>query len=104
MRWRFSAVAEPIRLGWYGDDFTGATDTLACLAQAGWRAMPRTATTATMVNMTAGRGARMTDSVGYRESCALSAARGRGDVDAGLDFGGPYRPQSRTKRSNRRTP
>jgi uncharacterized protein YgbK (DUF1537 family) len=27
------------RLGWYGDDFTGATDTLAVLAQAGLRAM-----------------------------------------------------------------
>lgn len=27
------------RLGWYGDDFTGATDTLAELAQAGLRAM-----------------------------------------------------------------
>ena len=25
--------------GWYGDDFTGATDTLAVLAQAGLRAM-----------------------------------------------------------------
>ncbi len=39
MRWRSTAVAEPPRLGWYGDDFTGATDTLACLAQAGQRAM-----------------------------------------------------------------
>src|SRR4051812_23652360 len=28
-----------MRLGWYGDDFTGATDTLAVLAQAGLRAM-----------------------------------------------------------------
>lgn len=27
------------RIGWYGDDFTGATDTLAVLAQAGLRAM-----------------------------------------------------------------
>jgi uncharacterized protein YgbK (DUF1537 family) len=27
------------RLGWYGDDFTGATDTLAVLTQAGLRAM-----------------------------------------------------------------
>jgi 3-oxoisoapionate kinase len=27
------------RFGWYGDDFTGATDTLAVLAQAGLRAM-----------------------------------------------------------------
>ncbi|MBP2231756.1 uncharacterized protein YgbK (DUF1537 family) [Azospirillum agricola] len=27
------------RLGWYGDDFTGATDTLAALAQAGQRAL-----------------------------------------------------------------
>jgi uncharacterized protein YgbK (DUF1537 family) len=26
-------------LGWYGDDFTGATDTLACLAEAGLRTM-----------------------------------------------------------------
>ena len=26
-------------LGWYGDDFTGATDTLAVLTQAGLRAM-----------------------------------------------------------------
>jgi uncharacterized protein YgbK (DUF1537 family) len=26
-------------LGWYGDDFTGATDTLACLAEAGLRSM-----------------------------------------------------------------
>jgi uncharacterized protein YgbK (DUF1537 family) len=26
-------------LGWYGDDFTGATDTLAVLTQASWRAM-----------------------------------------------------------------
>ena len=26
-------------VGWYGDDFTGATDTLAVLAQAGLRAM-----------------------------------------------------------------
>ena len=28
-----------IRFGWYGDDFTGATDTLATLAQAGQRAL-----------------------------------------------------------------
>lgn len=28
-----------LRFGWYGDDFTGATDTLAVLAQAGLRAM-----------------------------------------------------------------
>lgn len=28
----------PLRLAWYGDDFTGAADTLATLAQAGWRA------------------------------------------------------------------
>lgn len=28
-----------LRLGWYGDDFTGATDTLAVLTQAGLRAM-----------------------------------------------------------------
>lgn len=28
-----------LRLGWYGDDFTGASDTLAVLAQAGLRAM-----------------------------------------------------------------
>jgi uncharacterized protein YgbK (DUF1537 family) len=28
-----------VRLGWYGDDFTGATDTLAVLTQAGLRAM-----------------------------------------------------------------
>jgi uncharacterized protein YgbK (DUF1537 family) len=27
------------RFGWYGDDFTGATDTLACLAEAGQRAL-----------------------------------------------------------------
>jgi uncharacterized protein YgbK (DUF1537 family) len=27
------------RLGWYGDDFTGATDTLACVAEAGLRTM-----------------------------------------------------------------
>lgn len=27
------------RFGWYGDDFTGATDTLAVLAQAGLRSM-----------------------------------------------------------------
>ncbi len=27
------------RLGWYGDDFTGATDTLAVLAQSGFRAL-----------------------------------------------------------------
>ena len=26
-------------LGWYGDDFTGATDTLAVVAQAGLRSM-----------------------------------------------------------------
>ena len=26
-------------IGWYGDDFTGATDTLAVLAQAGLRSM-----------------------------------------------------------------
>jgi 3-oxoisoapionate kinase len=29
----------PPRLGWYGDDFTGATDTLAVVTQAGLRAM-----------------------------------------------------------------
>ena len=29
----------PVRYGWYGDDFTGATDTLAILAEAGWSAM-----------------------------------------------------------------
>ena len=29
----------PARVGWYGDDFTGATDTLSVLAQAGLRAM-----------------------------------------------------------------
>jgi len=28
-----------VRLGWYGDDFTGATDTLAVAAQAGWRSL-----------------------------------------------------------------
>ncbi|GLK83071.1 four-carbon acid sugar kinase family protein [Ancylobacter defluvii] len=27
------------RYGWYGDDFTGATDTLATLAERGWRAL-----------------------------------------------------------------
>ena len=27
------------RYGWYGDDFTGATDTLATLAEAGQRAL-----------------------------------------------------------------
>src|SRR5450759_443981 len=26
-------------LGWYGDDFTGATDTLATVAHAGWRVL-----------------------------------------------------------------
>ena len=31
-------MAAPL-LGWYGDDFTGATDTLAVLAQAGLRSM-----------------------------------------------------------------
>ena len=29
----------PPLLGWYGDDFTGATDTLATLAHAQWRAL-----------------------------------------------------------------
>lgn len=29
----------PVRFGWYGDDFTGATDTLASLAEAGLRAV-----------------------------------------------------------------
>lgn len=28
-----------IKLGWYGDDFTGATDTLAVAARAGWRTL-----------------------------------------------------------------
>ncbi|MDQ8031625.1 MAG: four-carbon acid sugar kinase family protein, partial [Bordetella sp.] len=27
------------RLAWYGDDFTGATDTLAEVARAGWRSL-----------------------------------------------------------------
>lgn len=29
---------DALRLAWYGDDFTGAADTLATLAEAGWRA------------------------------------------------------------------
>lgn len=33
------ATTTPPRFGWYGDDFTGATDTLAVLAQAGLRSM-----------------------------------------------------------------
>ncbi len=32
-------AASTARLGWYGDDFTGATDTLATVAQAGLRAL-----------------------------------------------------------------
>ncbi len=30
-------MTEPLRLAWYGDDFTGSADTLATLAAAGWR-------------------------------------------------------------------
>src|ERR1700712_440599 len=33
------APAASMRYGWYGDDFTGATDTLAVVAGAGLRAM-----------------------------------------------------------------
>lgn len=32
-------IPEPLRLAWFGDDFTGSSDTLATLAEAGWRAV-----------------------------------------------------------------
>lgn len=32
-------MSVPLRLAWYGDDFTGSSDTLATLAEAGWRAV-----------------------------------------------------------------
>lgn len=32
-------MSMPPRLAWYGDDFTGATDTLAEVARAGWRSL-----------------------------------------------------------------
>ncbi len=31
-------MPDPLRLAWFGDDFTGSSDTLATLAEAGWRA------------------------------------------------------------------
>ncbi len=32
-------MPDPLRLAWFGDDFTGSSDTLATLAEAGWRAV-----------------------------------------------------------------
>lgn len=32
-------ATQALQYGWYGDDFTGATDTLATLAERGWRAL-----------------------------------------------------------------
>ncbi|MBL8363522.1 MAG: four-carbon acid sugar kinase family protein [Rubrivivax sp.] len=32
-------MPDPPRLAWFGDDFTGSSDTLATLAEAGWRAV-----------------------------------------------------------------